>query len=126
MNTICKKKIYFVAETIINGETIQSEPFNQILRPDGQLVFEDVFQITEFAEIENYSNIEDFVGILNLVSRNYFSEYGDVDGDISVVAISEESDIFQWGITMTPINADDSFDYYLMDWKSNGIFKFCK
>ena len=50
-----ERKIYFVGEGIVNGETVHTDKFNQILNPETmEQIFEDVFQITECADFEKY------------------------------------------------------------------------
>ena len=53
-----EKKIYFIAEGIVDGEPIQSDKFNQIVNPETrETLFEDVFQITECAGFERYKHL---------------------------------------------------------------------
>lgn len=117
--------IYFVAEAEVDGKTIQSEKFNQIVNPEtGETIFDDVFQITEYKDFENYKDKEDFIDTVYEMAHGYFELYGDDIGEITVSAAKDDTNVLQWGVKIKPIN-DNQFEYTVLDWKGNGyIYKF--
>lgn len=119
-----ERKIYFVGEGTVNGETMQTDKFNQIINPDtmGQ-IFEDVFQITECADFEKYEQKDEFMATVLAMVYSALSLEGEVGNEISFTAIEEGTDIFLWGVNINIID-DDNFQYTTLDWKSKGIFKY--
>lgn len=120
-----KKKIYFVTEGIVDGEPIQSEKFNQIVNPDTEkIIFDDVFQITECKDFEKYRDKNEFLATVLEMAISYFEDFGDIIGEITLVAIDEKTDIFQWGVSMKILD-DGTFQYGTIDYKADGkILKF--
>lgn len=120
-----KKKIHFVTEGIIDGEPIQSEKFNQIVNPDTEkIIFDDVFQITECKDFEKYRDKNEFLATVLEMAISYFEDFGDIIGEITLVAIDEKTDIFQWGVSMKILD-DGTFQYGTIDYKADGkILKF--
>lgn len=119
-----KKKIYFIAESVVDGKTIHSEKFNQFINPEtGKTIFDDVFLITDYEHFQDYKDKEDFINIVYGMAYNYFSMFGEDIGEITVTAVDEKTDILQWGVKIKPLN-DIEFEYAVMDWKGDGyIFK---
>lgn len=123
-NSMIEKKIYFVAEGIVDGETVQSEKFNQIVNPDTrETVFDDVFQITESADFEKHKDKEEFVGCILDIATEYFENFGQEISHITLVAVDVDTDIFLWGVSIMDIE-EDSFQYGIIDWKKDG--RICK
>lgn len=120
-----KKKIHFVTEGIVDGEPIQSEKFNQIVNPDTEkIIFDDVFQITECKDFEKYRDKNEFLATVLEMAISYFEDFGDIIGEITLVAIDEKTDIFQWGVSMKILD-DRTFQYGTIDYKADGkILKF--
>ena len=120
-----KKKIHFVTEGIVDGEPIQSEKFNQIVNPDTEkIIFDDVFQITECKDFEKYRDKNEFLSTVLEMAISYFEDFGDIIGEITLVAIDEKTDIFQWGVSMKILD-DGTFQYGTIDYKADGkILKF--
>lgn len=119
------KKIYFVTEGIVDSETIHSERFNQIVNPDTEeTIFDDVFQITECNLFEEYKDKENFLEAVLVIAESYFADFGEKLFKITLIAIDQESDIFQWGVSMDHFD-EDSFKYTTLDFKESGYsFKF--
>lgn len=93
-----ERKIYFVGEGTVNGETMQTAKFNQIINPDtSEQIFEDVFQITECADFEKYEQKEDFMASVLAMVYGALSLEGEVEEEITFTAIEEGTDIFLWG-----------------------------
>lgn len=122
-----KRKIYFVTEGIVDGETIQSEKFNQIVNPDTRkTIFDDVFQITECADFETYKDKDEFVACILDISTEYFEQFGEEISGITLTAVDAETNIFQWGLSVMNLE-DNSFEFGTIDWKADGkILKFMK
>ena len=120
-----KKKIHFVTEGIVDGKPIQSEKFNQIMNPDTEkIIFDDVFQITECKDFEKYRDKNEFLATVLEMAISYFEDFGDIIGEITLVAIDEKTDIFQWGVSMKILD-DGTFQYGTIDYKADGkILKF--
>ena len=120
-----KKKIHFVTEGIVDGEPIQSEKFNQIVNPDTEkIIFDDVFQITDCKDFEKYRDKNEFLATVLEMAISYFEDFGDIIGEITLVAIDEKTDIFQWGVSMKILD-DGTFQYGTIDYKADGkILKF--
>ncbi|WP_281671922.1 hypothetical protein [[Clostridium] scindens] len=120
-----RKKIHFVTEGIVDGEPIQSEKFNQIVNPDTEkIIFDDVFQITECKDFEKYRDKNEFLATVLEMAISYFEDFGDIIGEITLVAIDEKTDIFQWGVSMKILD-DGTFQYGTIDYKADGkILKF--
>ena len=119
-----ERKIYFVGEGTVNGETMQTAKFNQIINPDtSEQIFEDVFQITECSDFEKYEQKEDFMATVLAMVYADLSVEGEVGEEITFTAIEEGTDIFLWGVKVNIID-DDNFQYTTLDWKSKGIFKY--
>lgn len=119
-----ERKIYFVGEGTVNGETVNSDKFNQIINPDTmEQIFEDVFQITECADFEKYEKKDDFMATVLAMVYGALSVDGEVGNEITFSAIEEGTDIFLWGVRISIID-DDNFQYTTLDWKSNGIVKY--
>lgn len=120
-----KKKIYFVCEGTVNGETVNTDKFNQIIDPKtNKQMFEGVFQITDCAEFEKYDQKEDFIATILSMTYNALSHDGDVGNNIIIAAVEEGTDILLWGVEVGIID-DDNFKYTTLDWKSGGhILKF--
>ena len=120
-----KNKIHFVTEGIVYGEPIQSEKFNQIVNPDTEkIIFDDVFQITECKDFEKYRDKNEFLETVLEMAISYFEDFGDIIGEITLVAIDEKTDIFQWGVSMKILD-DGTFQYGTIDYKADGkILKF--
>ena len=120
-----KKKIHFVTEGIVDGEPIQSEKFKQIVNPDTEkIIFDDVFQITECKDFEKYRDKNEFLATVLEMAISYFEDFGDIIGEITLVAIDEKTDIFQWGVSMKILD-DGTFQYGTIDYKADGkILKF--
>ena len=115
-----KKKIHFVTEGIVDGEPIQSEKFNQIVNPDTEkIIFDDVFQITECKDFEKYRDKNEFLATVLEMAISYFEDFGDIIGEITLVAIDEKTDIFQWGVSMKILD-DGTFQYGTIDYKADG------
>lgn len=121
------KKIYFVSEGIVDGDTIQSEKFNQIINPEtNEQIFSDVFHITECSDFEKCKDKDEFLATVLEMSISYFEDFGDDVGEITLVAIDEKTDIFQWGVSMKVLD-DGTFQYGTIDYKSDGkILKFAE
>lgn len=120
-----KKKIYFVCEGTVNGETVNTDKFNQIIDPKtNRQMYEDVFQITECADFEKYEQKEDFIATILGMTYNTLSIDGEVGNKIIITAVEEGTDILLWGVEVEIID-DDNFKYTTLDWKSGGhILKF--
>lgn len=119
-----ERKIYFVGERTVNGETMQTDKFNQIINPDtSEQFFEDVFQITECADFENYERKEDFMVDMLGVVYDALSVESEVGEKIIFSAIEEGTDIFLWGVQVERLD-EDTFKYTTLDWKSKGILKY--
>lgn len=120
-----RKKIHFVTEGIVDGEPIQSEKFNQIVNPDTEkIIFDDVFQITECKDFEKYRDKNEFLATVLEMAISYFEDFGDIIGEITLVAIDEKTDIFQWGVSMKILD-NGTFQYGTIDYKADGkILKF--
>lgn len=118
-----ERKIYFVGEGTVNGETMQTPKFNQIVNPDTrEQIFEDVFQITDCADFEKYQQKEDFIAaVLAMVYDALSLEGGEVGEEITFTAIEEGTNIFLWGAKVNIVD-DDFFQYITLDWKSSGVF----
>lgn len=119
-----ERKIYFVGEGTVNGETMQTDKFNQVINPDtSEQIFEDVFQITECAEFEKYEQKEDFMATVLAMVYAALSLQGEVGEEIIFTAIEEGTDIFLWGVQVNMMD-EDSFQYTTLDWKSKGTLKY--
>ena len=119
-----ERKIYFVGEGIVNGETVHTDKFNQILNPETmEQIFEDVFQITECADFEKYEKKDDFMATVLGMVYAALSVEGEVENEIIFSAIEEGTDIFLWGVQIDIID-DDNFQYTTLDWKSKGTVKY--
>lgn len=119
-----ERKIYFVGEGTVNGETMQTAKFNQVLNPDTmEQIFEDVFQITECADFEKYEQKEDFMATVLAMVYGALSFEGEVGEEITFSAIEEGTDIFLWGVQVNMMD-EDNFQYTTLDWKSKGNLKY--
>lgn len=115
-----EKKIYFIAEGIVDGEPIQSDKFNQIVNPETrETLFEDVFQITECAGFERYKHKEEFVSCILEIAKEYFEIFGEEISVITLTAIDTKTDVFQWGVSISNIE-DEKFEYGTINWKADG------
>lgn len=113
--TMTEKKIYFVGEASINGKTVQTERIDKIIDAETEkTIYEDVFQITEYADVENYKNKDDF--IMHLLSAAYFilKMEGKIEGAVILNAMEESTDICKWGIRMEILD-DEKFQYETFD-----------
>lgn len=119
-----ERKIYFVGEGTVNGETVQTAKFNQVINPDTmEQIFEDVFQITECADFEKYEQKEDFMASVLAMVYAALSVEGEVGEEITFTAIEEGTDIFLWGVQVNMMD-EDNFQYTTLDWKSKGTLKY--
>lgn len=119
-----ERKIYFVGEGTVNGETMQTAKFNQVINPDTmEQIFEDVFQITECADFEKYEQKEDFMASVLAMVYAALSVEGEVGEEITFTAIEEGTDIFLWGVQVNMMD-EDNFQYTTLDWKSKGNLKY--
>lgn len=119
-----ERKIYFVGEGTVNGETMQTAKFNQVINPDTmEQIFEDVFQITDCADFEKYEQKEDFMASVLAMVYGALSLEGEVGEEIMITAIEEGTDTFLWGVQVNVID-DDNFQYTTLDWKSKGTLKY--
>ena len=117
-----KRKVYFVGEGTVNGETMQTAKFNQVINPDTrEQIFEDVFQITDCADFEKYEQKEEFIATVLAMAYEALSLEGEVKNEIIFTAIEESTNIFLWGVKVNIID-DDNFQYTTLDWKSCGVF----
>lgn len=115
ITAMTKKRIYFVGEASINDKTVQTERIDKIIDPEtGKPMFEDAFQITEYADVENYKNKDAF--IMNLLSVAYFilKAEGEIEGAVILKAMEEGTDICKWGIRMEIID-NEKFQYETFD-----------
>ena len=113
-----KKKIYFIGEAAANGTTVQTKRIDKIIDPEtGEPIFEDAFQITEHADIENYKNKDDF--IMHLLSAAYFilKMEDEIERVIVLSAREEDTDTCKWGIKMEILD-DEKFQYEIFDYAS--------
>lgn len=118
------RKIYFVGEGTVNGETMQTDKFNQIINPEiMEQIFEDVFQITECADFEKYEKKEDFMATVLAMVYEFLTLEGEVGNEIIISAIEEGTNIYLWGFKVNIID-DDNFQYTTLDWKSSGVFEY--
>lgn len=110
-----KKNIYFIGEASVNGKIIQTERIDKIVDAETEKpIFEDAFQITEYADIEKYKNKDDF--IMNLLSTAYFilKMEGEIEGVVTLNAIEEDTDTCKWGIRMKVLD-DEKFQYEMFN-----------
>jgi hypothetical protein len=119
------KKIYFIAECEVDGEIRQSPKIIQLVNPDTEKeIFEEVFQITESKDFNEYTYKEEFIATILSSATNYFEEFGKNLGDILFVAVDSKTDICQFGIKLKVLD-DDNFQYETLDCKSGDtILKF--
>ena len=113
--TMTEKRIYFLGEASINGKTVQTERIDKIIDAETEkTIYEDVFQITKYADVENYKNKDDF--IINLLSVAYFilKAEGEIEGAVILKAMEEGTDICKWGIRMEIID-NEKFQYETFD-----------
>lgn len=106
-----EKKIYFTGEAIVNGKSIQTGRIEKVVDAETEKpIYEDAFQITEYADLEKYEKKDDF--IMNLLSVVYFAlkMEGKIEGEVTLNAIEEGTDICKWGIKMEILN-DEEFQY---------------
>ena len=111
ITAMTKKRIYFVGEASINDKTVQTERIDKIIDPEtGKPMFEDAFQITKYADVENYKNKDDF--IMNLLSTAYFilKMEGEIEGTVILNAMEEGTDICKYGIRMEILD-NEKFQY---------------
>ena len=101
------RKIYFVGEGTVDGQTTNTEKFNQIINPDGKQMFEEVFQITECADFEKYEQKEDFMTTVLAMVYAALSVEGEVGEEITFTAIEEGTDIFLWGVQVNMMDEDN-------------------
>lgn len=109
------KKIYFIGKASVNGMAVQTERIDKIIDSEtGKPMFEDAFQIKEYADVENYKNKDDF--IMNLLSTAYFilKMQGEIEGTIVLSAMEEGTDTCKWGIRMEILD-DEKFQYETFD-----------
>lgn len=115
-----KKKIYFVTETDVGGVLVRGEKFNRIVKPGTEeTIFDDVFQITECADFEKYEQKGDFLDAVIGIEEEYFDKTGDKIASIELVAVDEDTDILQWGVSIKLLE-DEKFQYTTLDYKSSG------
>ena len=115
ITTMTEKRIYFLGEASINGKTVQTERIDKIIDAETEKpIYEDVFQITKYADVENYKNKDDF--IINLLSVAYFilKAEGEIEGAVILKAMEEGTDICKWGIRMEIID-NEKFQYETFD-----------
>ena len=115
ITTISEKKNYFVGKASINGKIVQTERIDKIIDAEtGKAIFTDAFQITEYADVENYKNKDAF--IMNLLSVAYFilKAEGEIEGAVILKAMEEGTDICKWGIRMEIID-NEKFQYETFD-----------
>lgn len=113
--TVTEKRIYFVGEASINGRTVQTERIDKIIDAETEKpIYEDAFQITKYADVENYKNKDNF--IMNLLSTAYFilKVEGEIEGAVILNALEEGTDICKWGIRME-IMDNEKFQYETFD-----------
>ena len=113
--TMTEKRIYFIGKASINGKTVQTERIDKIIDAETEKpIYEDVFQITKYADVENYKNKDDF--IINLLSVAYFilKAEGEIEGAVILKAMEEGTDICKWGIRMEIID-NEKFQYETFD-----------
>lgn len=111
ITAMTEKRIYFVGEASINGKTVQTERIDKIIDPEtGKPMFEDAFQITEYADVENYKNKDDF--IMHLLSVAYFilKMEGEIEGAVILNAMEESTHTCKWGIKMEILD-NEKFQY---------------
>ena len=109
--TMTEKRIYFLGEASINGKTVQTERIDKIIDAEtGKAIFTDAFQITEYADVENYKNKDAF--IMNLLSVAYFilKAEGEIEGAVILKAMEEGTDICKYGIRMEILD-NEKFQY---------------
>lgn len=106
-----KERIYFIGKALVNGTAVQTERINKIIDPEtGKPMFEEAFQMTEYADIENYKNKDDF--IMHLLSTACFilKMEGKIEGAVILNAMEESTDTCKWGIRMEILD-DEKFQY---------------
>lgn len=115
ITAMTEKRIYFVGEASINGKTIQTERIDKIIDAETEKpIYEDAFQITEYADVENYKNKDDFV--MHLLSTAYFilKMEGKIEGAVTLNAMEESTDTCKWGIRMEILD-NEKFQYEIFD-----------
>ena len=118
-------KVYLKGEAIVSGEIIQTDKINQIINPETEKkVYEDVFEIEDYKEFENYKLKEDFLQLMYEMSIDYFSKFGEICSEITFMAADEETDIIKWGFDFEKLD-EDNFQYAVMDYlSSDTVMKF--
>jgi hypothetical protein len=89
-----------------------------ILRDEnGDIMFEDVMDMSYDELIENNENVQDFVVAAMDATNMYFDSYED---EPTVVTLIGPDDVFIWGIIMEPIDGD--IEYAFINWQKDGKF----
>lgn len=58
-------KIYMIVEAQVDGQTLQSEKFNQLFNPDTEDVgFSEVFNMTDSKDFSDYEKKDDFINVV--------------------------------------------------------------
>lgn len=118
-------KIYMIVEAQVDGQTLQSEKFNQLFNPDTEDVgFSEVFNMTDSKEFSDYEKKDDFINVVLGMACDLFAEAGEEISDINFFAIEEGTEIFRWGINILEFD-EETVQYEIVDWNDGEyIFKF--
>lgn len=118
-------KIYMIVEAQVDGQTLQSEKFNQLFNPDTEDVgFSEVFNMTDSKEFSDYEKKDDFIDIVLGMACELFVEAGEEISDITFLAIEEGTEVFRWGINILEFD-EETVQYEIVDWNDGEhIFKF--
>lgn len=118
-------KIYMIVEAQVDGQTLQSEKFNQLFNPDTEDVgFSEVFNMTDSKEFSDYEKKDDFIDVVLGMACELFAEAGEEISDITFLAIEEGTEVFRWGINILEFD-EETVQYEIVDWNDGEhIFKF--
>lgn len=118
-------KIYMIVEAQVDGQTLQSEKFNQLFNPDTEDVgFSEIFNMTDSKEFSDYEKKDDFINVVLGMACELFAEAGEEISDINFLAIEEGTEIFRWGINILEFD-EETVQYEIVDWNDGEyIFKF--
>ena len=118
-------KIYMIVEAQVDGQTLQSEKFNQLFNPDTEDVgFSEVFNMTDSKEFSDYEKKDDFINVVLGMACELFAEAGEEISYINFLAIEEGTEIFRWGINILEFD-EETVQYEIVDWNDGEyIFKF--
>lgn len=86
-----------------------------IKREDGELVFEDVMNMS-YKELREYENLDVFITCAMDAANEYFQG----SDEQTIVTLIGSDDVFIWSVIIGPGETSDNLNCCLVDWKKDG------